>query len=362
MNEPIFWWNANFGKEEKLELEGVVDSNYLNEGPRTKELEEGISKYMNAGYACLVPNGTLALALSLWALGVKRGDEVILPDLTFVATLNAVHMVGATPILADIDSETFNISVESVREKLSPKTKVVILVHINGRPCDIEGFRAMKADTGLRILEDSAQALGSKYENRDHLGTLFDMGAISLAPSKVISTGQGGIILTRDEELRNRVLRLKDHGRLARSEMNHPFPGYNFKFTDLQAAVGLAQLNKLEGRLKKATADLELYQSMLKEVKDVAVGEFNCSEGEVPLWIDACATRKNDYIAYMKARNIEIRPFWDLMHRQWVGGRDEDFPNACAVEEKGFWLPNGPSLSKEAICRVCDETKGFFNS
>ena len=195
MNEEIAWWNAHFGEPEVQRASATIRSNYLNEGALTRELEAKFATFLSAGHVDATPNGTVALALCLWALGIQPGEEVIVPDLTFIATANAVHMVGGRPVPVDVRSDDFTLSPEQTEAAITRKTKAIIVVHVNGRAVDLAAFQALRDKTGLPIIEDTAQGLGSKSGER-YLGTIFDMAAISLAPSKIISTGQGGLVIT----------------------------------------------------------------------------------------------------------------------------------------------------------------------
>ena len=361
MNEEIAWWNAHFGEPEVQRASATIRSNYLNEGALTRELEAKFATFLSAGHVDATPNGTVALALCLWALGIQPGEEVIVPDLTFIATANAVHMVGGRPVPVDVRSDDFTLSPEQTEAAITRKTKAIIVVHVNGRAVDLAAFQALRDKTGLPIIEDTAQGLGSKSGER-YLGTIFDMAAISLAPSKIISTGQGGLVITNDRTLHDNVVRLKDHGRLARSDSFHPVPGHNYKFTDLQAAVGLAQFDKLPQRLEKAKRDHRFYREALADVEGIRLVPVDGPSGAVPLWVDALSDRRATLMAAMRERHIELRPFWDCLHRQWLGGDPAAYPVSREAERTGFWLPSGPALDTGKMEIVCHEIKKFFAS
>ncbi len=354
----ITWWNTEFGEKEALDAAEVVRSGYLNEGPKTREFERVVADYLHVKHVHAVPNGTIALAASLWSLGIGAGDDVIVPDVTFIATANAVKLVGANPIVADVNLHDMNISARSIRDKMSPNVKAIIIVHINGRCCDIDEIEKIRKEFNVKIIEDTAQGLGSR--NKKNLGTFFDFGTISLAPSKVISTGQGGLVVTNDDSLSNQVVRFKDHGRMARTELEHLQPGYNLKFTDVAAAIGLAQMQDLSRRLKKALDDYDFYRSQFSEIEGIKIFDFDFENGEIPLWIDFVSESRNELIKYLEGKNILPRPLWDCTHRSWVGGKDEEFPNSSKLADTAFWLPSGPSLSPQDRQIVADEVKNFF--
>ena len=168
--------------------------------------------------------------------------------------------------------------------------------------------------------------------------------------------------MTNDHTLNEKIIRLKDHGRLSRTESSFPVPGYNFKFTDLQASIGLAQFEKLSGRLEKAKKDHRFYRNSLAEVKGIRLVPVADSSCIVPLWVDATSDRKEELMTTMKGKNIELRPFWECLHKQWTGVDPAFYPNSCEAERTGFWLPSGPALETEKMEIVCREIKNFFAS
>ena len=354
----IAWWHSELGTEEAEAVKKVVLSNYVNEGPLTRQFEKEVGQFLKVPFVKAVPSGTVALSCALWALGVQPGDEVLVPDVTFIATAHAVQMIGAKPILVDVDNHTLNICCEDLVRKITPRTKGVIAVHVNGRAAPIEKLREIKHKHGLFIVEDAAEALGSRYHEQ-YLGGIFDVGCVSLAPSKVISTAQGGLLLTRSEELHNQFIRLKDHGRLSRAEAHHPGPGYNFKFTDIQAAIGIEQLKKLPTRLEKAKADHLFYHESLSGITDLEIMPFDLKRGEVPLWIDARSSRRDELLAFLKSKDIHPQPIWWPLHKQWFAN-DGRFPNGEKIGKEVFWLPSGPSCPLAAMRDTAAAVREFF--
>lgn len=356
----IEWWNTGFGEAEASAVSKVVSSGYLNEGAKTKEFEKSVAELLEVKHVHAVPNGTVALAVALWALDVKPGDHVIIPNITFIATASAVRMVGAIPVLCDVNLNDMNICIEQIRLKITEKVKAIIIVHINGRCCNVAEIEKIKTEFGLPVIEDTAQGLGSK--NKKPLGTFFDVGTISLAPSKVISTGQGGLVLTNNLNLSEKIIRLKDHGRLSRSDLNHPIFGFNFKFTDLQAAVGLEQLQVLDSRLQKAIDDYDYYRKVFSQIEGIDIYSFDFANGEVPLWIDFRSPHRIKLFSYLEGKNIFPRPIWECLHRSWIGGKDQDFPNSCKIASEAFWLPSGPTLAEKNREIVANEVLNFYKS
>jgi dTDP-4-amino-4,6-dideoxygalactose transaminase len=354
----IQWWHSELGKEEAEAASRVILSNYVNEGPLTREFEKQVGAFLNIPYVKAVPNGTVALSCALWAVGIKPGDEVLVPAVTFIATAHAVQMVGAVPVLVDVDQQNLNLSIADAQRKITAKTRGIIAVHINGRSADLQGLKALRERHSLFVIEDAAEALGSR-NHEQYLGTVFDVGCVSLAPSKVISTAQGGLLLTHRRELHDRFVQLKDHGRLSRAEIHHPMPGYNFKFTDIQAAIGIEQMKRLPARLEKAKSDHLFYYENLKGIRDLEIMLFDLKAGEVPLWIDARSPRRAELLAHLKRKEIFAQPIWEPLHRSWIPS-DGTFPNASRIGEEVFWLPSGPTCPMTTLETVAREVAGFF--
>jgi perosamine synthetase len=251
----IPWWQPQCGKEELKEVEKVIKSNFLNEGDVTARFEEEFADFCCADYGVAVTNGTSALALSLMAYGIGQGDEVLVPDFTFIATVNAVTLTGAKPVLCDISPFDFNI--DPYRLEVTSRTKAIIPVHINGRLANMEVIRKIAKEYNLKIVVDACEAIGCKVE---------ETACFSFAPTKIITTGQGGIIVTNDPELHLRLKELKNQGRPMRGSGGddvHPSIGFNFRMTNLQAAVGIAQLDKLYKRLARMREIYQIYAELL---------------------------------------------------------------------------------------------------
>ena len=241
-DEPLPWFQPRMGNREAEAVTAVIASGYVNDGPRTRELERELAAFLGARHAVATTSGTVAISLVLMAHGIGPGDEVIVPDLTYVATATAVRLTGAAGVLADVGEHDLNLSAAAVAGRLTPRTRAVVVVHLNGRCADVEGIRAA-VGTEVVIVEDAAQALGSRSGGRA-LGTLADGGATSFSPPKTITTGQGGMVFIDDDDACRRIMSLKDQGRDERDTFQHRSLGFNFKYTDLQAAVGLEQMRR----------------------------------------------------------------------------------------------------------------------
>ena len=359
----INWWAPQTGDEEKALILEVLDSNFLNDGEYTTRFERMLADLLGCKHAVAVTNGTSALFLALVGSGIGPGDEVIIPDITFIATANAVKLAGAKPVLVDVDPETLNLSPEQLERAITSLTKAIIPVHVSGRPADMPAILSIAAKHKLVVIEDAAEALLSKLNNKC-LGTFGQAGIISFSPNKTITTGQGGIVLLDDDTLEVRLRELKDQGRPARGtggEDTHDRIGYNFKLTNLQAAIGIAQLNDLPNRIDRMKQNYRQYFEKLRDIDEITLPSFNIEEGEVPQWVDALTPRRDELIKYLEEREIFCKKFWFPMHtHNPYRLPDKNFPNSTRLAAQAFWLPSCFSLSDADVDLVCSQIHKFF--
>ncbi len=345
------------GRLEKEYVSQVIDSNYLNEGDVTARFEQKLADFLGVRHCVAVTSGTAALTLALMALGIGHGDEVIVPDFTFIATANAVRLAGADVKLVDIEPARFTVDVEKVLQAISRRTKAILAVDVNGRGASYEDLETIAAQKGLYLLCDAAEALGSRYRDR-YLGTFGDAGCFSFSANKTITTGQGGLIATANTEVYHRLLELKDQGRRTRGTGGddlHPVMGYNFKFTNLQAAVGLAQFEKLRERLDHARWREERYIQRLGNQPRWGLPSRNNREGEVTQWTDLLADDRKSIEAAFRQAGIGFRCFWHPLHRQGPYAADDaDFATSIETSQKGLWLPSSFSLTEEQVDRTAE--------
>lgn len=359
----IPWWQPQIGEEEYKLIKKVMDDNYPNEGNVTELFEKKICDLLGCKHAVAVTSGTAAMFLSLKALGVGYGDEVIVPDVTFIATANAVEMCGAKPILVDVDKDTINISVEEMTKAITDKTKAVIPVHVSGRACKMNEVMEVAENKDIYVVEDSAEAFMSKHKER-YLGTYGKTGCFSLSPFKTITTGQGGIIITDDSDLYVNLKELKDQGRPSRGTGGndlHNVIGYNFKFTNVQAAIALGQLNYLDKRIERMKRNYKIYSESLENVNGISVFKFDIDNGEFPQWTDVLIENRDKLNEYLLSKGIDSRKFWFPIHRQKPYKLpDDNFPNSTRLSPKALWLPSAFTLSDDDINSVCDSIKEFM--
>jgi len=365
MASRISWWSPEMTGSELGFVKGVLDSNFLNDGKVTEEFAGRIAKLVDAKFGLGVTSGTSAIYLSLVALGIGHGDEVIVPDITFIATANAVSMACGTPVLVDVDLSTLNISVAALEAAITSKTKAVVPVHVSGRAAEIENIVRIARERGLAVVEDAAEAFCSRHNGR-HLGTFGQTGCFSFSPNKVITTGQGGVIVTNDEAIFHRLRELKDQGRPVRGTGGadtHDRIGFNFKLTNLQAAVGLGQLGKLDARLERVRQTYRIYRDELAGVKVIRVLPFNIDQGEQPQWIDALAERRDELDNFLAENGAGCRRFWFPLHTQKPYRLDDaDFPISTRLGKEAIWLPSAFQMTDDDVRTVCRLISQFYRA
>lgn len=358
------WWEPRIGQKERILVEKVLKSNFLNDGKFTTLFENKVANLVGSKYAIAVTSATIAMYLSLKALKVGYGDEVVVPDMTFIATANAVEMCGAKAILVDINPATLTISTETIKNAITKKTKAIIPVHVSGRAADMDAILKIAREFNLSVVEDAAEAFMSKYKGR-FLGTYGDTGCFSFSPPKIITTGQGGIIVTNNTKIYQSLKELKDQGRPNRGtggdDIHHSI-GFNFKFTNLQAAVGLGQLSYLRKRMQRMRRINSLYRRYLKDVKGIKVFDVNLKQGELPLWTDVLVEERNALDKFLKERDVYCRRFWFPIHTQKPYRLvDKNFSNSTELSPKALWLPSAFTMTDEDVKYVATLIKGFLN-
>ena len=346
--QHISWWEPVFQDNEKDLLSSVIDSGFVNDGPMTERLEQQFAALNGVPYAVATTSGTVALFMALAACGVKRDDEVIVPDLTFIATANAVSLCGAKPILVDVDPTSRCISVDAFERAITARTRAVIPVHVSGRAADVARVTEIARKRGLFVIEDAAEALGSRTA-QGALGSFGDAGCFSLTANKTITSGQGGIIITKSDDINRRLRALKDQGRPVRGtggNDRHSSLGYNFKYTDIQAALALGQLRSLEWRTKHLRRAYTIYSSRLAECRKLTLGPFDIAGGECPQWVDLFSVERDELHDFLLERGVETRKFWFPLHTQApYKGDSRPFPVASRSSAEGLWLPCAFNMS-----------------
>jgi perosamine synthetase len=359
----IPWFTPEFdGAVERERVCAVLASNYVNDGAVSREFEQRIAELVGVKHCVAVTSGTAAISLALSAAGIGPGDEVLVPDLTFMATANAARMIGAEVKLVDVEPRRFAIDVDKATSAVGPRTRAIVPVDVNGRGADYNALQLLAQEKGLKMICDSAEALGSRYRGRP-LGTFGDAACFSFSSSKTVSSGQGGMVATNSYEIYTRLRELKDQGRRhggTGGDDIHPVMGFNFKYTNLQAAVALAQLERFEERIVRLAERDAWYRESLADCPGIVIPDPPDWGGEVLQWVDIlCADRAPLRRALLEA-GIDSRAFWLPVHRQEpYKAADADFPVANDISARGLWLPSGFSLTRsqvEQVARVVRDT------
>ncbi len=349
-NRHIPQFRSYLEKSDYQSIERVFNNRYIAEGPVAGEFKEQLLSVIGAPYGSLAANGTLALYMALKVLNIGPGDEVIVQDTTFIATANAVEMVGAQPIFVDIVSP-FDPSIDLTKIKLNKNTKAVMIAHLFGTACtNTDEVKLFCEENNVLLIEDAAQAFGVT-NGKQHCGTYGTVGTFSFFADKTITTGEGGLVVTADEEINTRLMYLRNQGRIASGTFVHPEIGFNFRMTDIQCALGVAQLGKLEFIMQKKAELFARYEKRLRGYVQFLTlhQDFN----HIPFRVVVFTENAHEVMEKMKADGIESRSVFYPLHKQPCFSKyqcnDANFENANKCYEMGICLPTWIGLTDEEI-------------
>lgn len=354
MNYRIPIAQPDIGKEELRNVTQAVKSGWISsKGEFIYQFEEGFSKYINTKYAVSTSSGTSALHLALLALGIGKGDKVLVPSLSFVASANTVAYTGATPVFIDSHKEYWCVNPSKIEENIDRHTKALMVVHLYGHPCDMDPIMKISDTYNLHVIEDCAEAHGAEYRGRK-VGSFGTINCFSFYGNKVITTGEGGMCLTENEELAEKMRILRDHGMSLRRKYWHEVVGFNYRMTNLQAAIGVAQLDKLESLVGKKRHIASMYKKLLYNEQAITL------HPEMPwaknvYWLFSVLvdrTRRDKAIEHLERKGIETRPFFYPQHILPPYRRDLRLPVAEELSTRGINLPSGSGLSEDDINEV----------
>lgn len=356
------------GQEEYEAIKSCFDANWITEGPKSKEFSESLLNLTGSKYGVFAQNGTLALYLALRAVGVKPEDEVIVPNFTFIASANAVEMCGATPVFVDINENSLQINVEDCQRALSSKTKAIMPVHIFGLCANMDQVMEFSKTNNLKVVEDAAQGIGITWGGK-HSGTFGDAGCFSFFADKTITTGEGGYVTSNNKEVYENMLYLRNQGRLNRGSFIHPEIGYNFRITDIQAAMGLVQMRKLDEIIIKKKNILKLYKEGISDVEGVKIiePEPDSKSNHIPFRVVIMTEEKSKGLGdYFSENEIETRTVFYPLHKQPCFSNkfvsdDNNFPNSNKAYDHGLCLPSYPALEENKINFICDTIKKYLS-
>ena len=367
--DKIFQFEPNLGEEEKAELASVIDSGWYTEASKTREFERMFASFVGRKYAVATTSGTAALCIAAQGIGLKNDDEVIVPDLTFVASPNSIILAGAKVGLVDVNKKDLCLDLEKTKKLVSKKTKAIMPVDFNGRAPDLVELQEFAEKSSIAIIEDSCHGIGSFHAGK-HTGCYSNVGIFSFSTPKIITTGQGGMLVTDDKELYEKFKMIKDFGRDIdkKHEMENAFDhiemGYNFKFTEFQAAVGIAQMKKLPGRIEHNKNMFKTYRENLSDISDIEFVDIDLKTS-VPWFADILLSNekiRQELIEHLNKFGIGTRKFYPPIHKllpyQNIEG---DFGVSNEISKRGLWLPSSSFLTDENINRICDTIKNFWN-
>ncbi len=361
MQEFIPQMEPWFGSEEKEALNEYMNGGgWVTEFEKTFEFQGLIKNFTGAKHCFVVNNGTVSLSLMAMAAGIKSGDEVLVPNYTMVATPNSLKMFGAEPKFTDVDPKTLCISLNEIKKNVTRKTKAVFLVNSNGRyPKDINEIVSFCEKNNLILFEDSAQALGSFYKDGLHQGRKGIAGSFSFSAPKIISTGQGGAIITDDDEIAHNISRLKDFGRSKGGNDVHEMIGFNFKFTDIQAVIGISQMGKLDWRIERMKDIYLRYKENLSKNKNIVFFDQDL-KNTTPWFIDVKVEKRKKLMDFLKHNKIGSRVMYPPLNKQKAYNLLGEHKVSNEIGKKGLWLPSSSKLSNNQIDYVCEKINKFY--
>ena len=371
MTKPIPVNKPLLGDKERTYLKQCIDTEWISsEGPFVREFENKFSAYIGLKHGIAVSNGSAALDVAFAAIDIKPGDEVIMPTFTIISCINPIVRMGAKPVLIDSDRESYNMSVDQIEEKITEKTKAILVVHIYGLACDMDPIIKLAKKYKLLIIEDCAEAIGQSYKN-SICGSFGDISIFSFYPNKHITTGEGGMIVTDDDELANRSRYFMN---LCFSETRfiHHHMGWNYRMTNLQAAIGLAQLEKIQSHLRLKRRMGEFYNSAFSEFEFLQLPLVSDGNSSNLYWVYPITLKENspvdraNVLEFLSKSKIGTRTFFWPMHEQPVFKKmrlftNEKYPVAEYISRNGFYIPSGLGNDKEDQKIVAERLRGFFH-
>jgi perosamine synthetase len=337
---------------------GVLRGSQLSLGPKLAEFEDRFAAYIGVPHAVALSSGTAGLHLSLQVLGIGEGDEVILPSFTFIAAANAVLYLRATPVFADIDPITLNITADSIARVITPRTRAILLVHTFGYPAELDPILALARQHNLRVIEDACEAIGAEYRGRK-VGGFGDLGVFSFYPNKAITTGEGGVVVTRDPALARTMRALRNQGRMDDDGwLEHSLLGYNYRLPDINCALGIAQLERIESILARREAVARWYNEILKAYPHITSPEMTAANGRISWFVFVVRVSDRDQvIRALTKEGIGCRPYFPPIHLQPLyskyGGADNRLPVTEDVAFRTLALPFFNKLKDDEIEHVC---------
>ena len=351
------------GNEMKYVADCVQSTWISSLGEYIPRFENEFAKFCGTKYAVAVANGTVALHLALLLYDMGPGDEVLVPDMTFIATANAVQYTGATPVFVDSDPETWSMDPREVERKITPRTRAIIPVHLYGHPVDMDAIMDIASRYELKVIEDAAEAHGAECRGR-RVGSIGHVGCFSFYGNKIITTGEGGMLTLNDESLMEKARHLKDHGMSKTIRYWHSSVAYNYRMTNIQAAIGLAQLERVDSILEQKLRLARMYEKYLQGC-DAVVAQPQADWAKNVYWMysilvaDHAKVTRDALMAKMRERGIDSRPFFYPMHVLPPYKENASYPVSEKLSRQGINLPSYPALTEDDVRRICNAIRSL---
>jgi perosamine synthetase len=353
---PLF-----IGNEEKYVVESVR-STWVRSGKFLDEFEKKFAKFCDVSYSTATSNGTTALHLLLMGLGIGKGDEVIVPDLSYVATANAVSYTLAKPVFVDVDREIWGISPDKIGQKITKNTKAIIVVHLFGHPVDMDSINKIARKYRLAVLEDVCQAHGATYKGKK-VGSLSKGACFSFSGPKIITTGEGGMVVSNDKKIIERIVKINTDFMSKKRKYMHTDIGYNYRLTNLQAALGLAQLEHVDEFISRKIRNAALYSKFLEKEALLQLPPKKVWAKNV-YWLYSIVLKKSGLrdklMLHLRGQGVDTRPFFFPLHRLPMYKEKGKYPNSDYLAENGLSLPSGAGIKASEIKFVCDNISKFL--
>ncbi len=355
----IPWWRTYTGEKELQKMTESFVNERISYGTVSKELEKRLAEILNVPYVMMCSSGSAALYIGLKSLGIGPSDEVLVQDRTFHATAHAALMAGASVRLIEVDKDLPIMNLADLKNKISPKTKAIMPVHLNGRANNMVEINKIAKQHNIFVVEDNAQSFYSKTKE-GFLGALGDVGCFSFGMTKLISTGQGGFVCTHNEETYNNFKHFISHGVEDTFDGQFNNFGFNFRMTDILASLGHIQLDRLNDKIEHVNKIYKVYDNAIKDLDFIKMLSVKLEE-EVPLWVEVMVPERARLREHLYDHGIESRKFLPSLHRSTHLNlsQDDNFTNSLRFDEQGLFLPAGPDMSLQNVEKVIDALRSF---
>ena len=351
----------NFDEAEALACYNYMHNgdNFVTEFQQTELLEKMICEYIGCRHAIMTTSGNVALIIALMAMNIGPGDEVIVPNYTMIASINSIKFVGAKPVIIDVNSDSLTISMDEIIPNVNSATKAIMHVSLNNRHSNINEIVNYCNSNNIILIEDAAQSLGCKINDK-HIGTFGSIGCFSLSTPKIISTGQGGFLVTDNDEVARKIRMIKNFGRQSGGIDIFETFGINFKFTDIQAVIGIEQMKKLPDRVIRMKQIFDRYYSSLSNIPNIKILPSQY-EGWIPWFVDIYSNRRDELVNFLKIHNIQTRPTYPEINKTPMYDDGKEYSISKWISECGLFLPSHTLLDDDQIDHICNLIRFFFS-